>query len=130
MASIRWICDHTLNWHTITGHGLHQIHSRAALFEQALQALAQKLSQLSSQGSSIHLELGQKLGPVGRGPLQPLLQIQAPAFRPQDLQHAIAGAAQGIGIGRTTGALTLGVDAQQQFQALRQGHHGSGIGVG
>ena len=48
---------------------------------------------------------------------------------PEDLQQAIAGPAQGIGVGGAAGPLPLGVDAQQQLQPFGQGHHRTGLGA-
>ena len=102
----------------------------ALLLQQAHQPLAQKLHQFGGQGSGLNPAAGQQGRPVAGSAGQQGGQIEAPATLDQDLQQAVAGTAQGIGIGGAAGPLPLGIDAEQQLKPLRQGHHRAGIGAG
>ena len=114
-----------LQGHTLSGHGLDQIGAGALLLQQAGEALTQELEQVGRQGGRLDGQGGQQPLPVGGRFSHQRHQIQRPAPIPEDLQQAIAGTAQGIGIGGAAGPLAPGEDAQQQLQTLGQGEHGT-----
>ena len=127
LAGIGGIGQHPRQGDPFAGHRLDQVGRQALLLQQADEPLAQELAQVRRQGDRVHLKGGKELGPMGAGALQQGHQVEAPALVPQDLQQAIAGPAQGVGVRGPTGPLPLGIDAQQQLQPFGQGHHRTGL---
>ena len=81
-----------------SGYRLDEVRITALFLQLAHQALTQELRQLRGEASCINGKRRQQLSPVLGGLLQHAEQIQAPAPAPENLQDAIASAAQGIGI--------------------------------
>ena len=97
-CDISGILEDAIHGLGIAGDGLHQVAIDAVFFEQTHHPLPQEFGQLRRQQRWIYLEMGQQATPVGGCPAQQGPQVEGPAIRFQNLDNAIAGAAQGVGI--------------------------------
>ena len=124
---IQGIGEQALDRHSLTSNRLHQVRVMTVLLQLGDDPLPQQLGQIQLQLGGINSKGREQPCPLRRGGGQERAQVQAPAPVPDDQQNSVSSPAEGIGIGRSTGSLPFGKDAQQQFQPFSEGHNGAGI---
>ena len=127
---IQGITEQTLAGDGITSNSLHQIGSKAVVFQLRHDPLPHQLTEVVVQLAGIHLKGREKGSPLRHGVIEERHEVKAPSHAPENLHNTIAGPPQGIGVGGSCRPLSLSKDAEEQLKPFRQGHNCSCKGCG